>query len=241
MSKKSMILLCVGALLSGLLVGCGSLDSIFDGGNTSNNVTTETSSDDVSMNQTESGDNDDSKDAETTSDQAVNQEDETMMTSIGSAAELMKRDVSEYELTGEFKEFTSTDLYGNEVDQDLIKGYDLVMINIWATFCSPCINEMPDIGELANEYADKNVLIVGICADIYSSDDLDTAIEIVTDTGADYPHLLVSEDLLNLYVGNVQAVPTTVFLDSTGTIIGSDIGSKTKAGWEAVLDSYLEQ
>lgn len=143
-------------------------------------------------------------------------------------------------LTGEFKKFTTFDIYGNEINEDLIKGYDLVMINIWGTFCPPCINEMPELGELAGELLEKNILLLGICVDVYDESGLETAREIVEDTGADYPHLLVSDDLLNIYISGVTAVPETIFLDSTGTIIGSEIGSRSKEDWEAVIDGYLE-
>lgn len=59
------------------------------------------------------------------------------------------------ELTGEFASFTSMDLDGNEVNQSIISEADLTILNIWGTFCGPCISEMPDLGELADEYADK--------------------------------------------------------------------------------------
>lgn len=151
-----------------------------------------------------------------------------------------ERDVSDITLTGEFKEFTAYDIYGNVVTEDLIKGYDLVMINIWGTFCTPCINEMPDLGELAGELLEENILLIGVCIDVYDDAGVQTAIEIVEDTGADYPHLLVTEDLANIYMNNVSAVPETIFLDATGTIIGSEIGSRSKEDWETTISDYLD-
>lgn len=66
---------------------------------------------------------------------------------------------SEAERTS-FGKFTTTDLNGNEVTEAMFADYDLTMINIWATFCGPCINEMPHLGELAAEYKEKGVQIV---------------------------------------------------------------------------------
>lgn len=147
---------------------------------------------------------------------------------------------SDVTLTGEFKEFTTIDIYGNEVTEDMIKGYDLVMINIWGTFCPPCIAEMPELGELAGELKEQNILLLGVVIDVYDEAGVETAIEIVEDTGADYPHLLVTEDLANIYMSGVSAVPETIFLDSTGTIIGSEVGSRSKADWEAVIATYMD-
>ena len=100
------------------------------------------------------------------------------------------------------------------------------MVNIWATYCGPCLNEMPELGELSQEYADKGVQIIGIpidTIDTYGKPDqaqINTAAELASQTGADYTHILLSEDLANGYLKNVMAVPTTVFVDSDGNVVG---------------------
>ncbi len=175
------------------------------------------------------------------STEEVIEESEEEVTATENNADSEEGSLEEVELTGEFKEFNAIDIYGNEVTEDIIKGKKLIMINIWATFCTPCLSEMPDLGELAEEYADEDVLIIGICADIRDESSLETAIQIVEDTGANYTHLQVEQfdDLYEIYLKGVQAVPETIFLDSTGTIIGSEIGSKSKASWESIIDGYL--
>lgn len=168
----------------------------------------------------------------------VEKEDEIIIDS-SNELESEKEPIND-ELTGEFKEFTAEDIYGNIVTEDIIKGNRLTVINIWATFCGPCLNEMPDLGELAEEYADQDVGFIGICLDIYDESNQETAKNIVEDTGATYTHLMVSDDLANIYISKVQAVPETLFLDSTGTIIGSTIGSNSKIKWQKIIDGYLE-
>ena len=71
---------------------------------------------------------------------------------------------------GVMSRFTATDLEGVEVDQSIFSDYKLTMVNVWATFCTPCINEMPDLGELAAEYSDQGVRIVGLVLDTLDSD-----------------------------------------------------------------------
>ncbi len=148
-----------------------------------------------------------------------------------------------------FTAFTAPDLEGNEVDQSIFADYDLTMINIWATFCGPCLNEMPDLGELAAAYAEKGVAIVGIVADVPPKADgsFDPAMvaavqELVELTGADYLHLLPSADLIAAKLGQVSAVPETIFVDSQGRQVGdSYIGSRSGEAWAAIIDELLEQ
>ena len=52
--------------------------------------------------------------------------------------------------------FQTTDLDGNAVDsKDLFAKNKITMINIWGTYCGPCVEEMPEIEVISKEYADK--------------------------------------------------------------------------------------
>ena len=121
--------------------------------------------------------------------------------------------------------FSTTDLEGNAVDQSILEGYDLTLVNVWATYCTPCLNEMPDLGTLAADYEEKGVQVLGLVSDVLNSDgsiddgQVELAQEIVAETGADYRHLLPSADLYGL-LGQIYAVPTTFFVDSEGTQVG---------------------
>lgn len=128
----------------------------------------------------------------------------------------------------------------------LFEGHKLTMINVWATFCGPCIDEMPDLGEIASEYADKGLQIVGIPADVLSQDGsiseemVATAKEIVAATGANYLHILPAEDNYALLAQSMY-VPTTFFFDEEGNQLGeSYVGSRSKADWTAIIDELLE-
>ena len=60
-------------------------------------------------------------------------------------------------LPGILAQFETTTLTGETVDQAVLEEYDLTMVNVWATFCGPCINEMPDIAKIADEYREQGV------------------------------------------------------------------------------------
>lgn len=149
--------------------------------------------------------------------------------------------------SGVLSSFSATDLDGNTVDQSMLADYQLTMVNVWATFCGPCINEMPDLGELAQEYKDKGVQIVGLVSDVLDADgtrneeQVQTARDIVAETGAAYTHLLPSDDLLGV-LSQIQYVPTTFFVDSTGAQVGSAvISAQSKDQWVETIDAMLAE
>ena len=148
---------------------------------------------------------------------------------------------------GVLSDFTATDLNGNTVDPSIFSDYDLTMVNVWATYCGPCLKEMPDLGELAAEYEGKGVRIVGLVSDAMnadgsiSADQVETAQAIVDSTQADYLHILPSEDLMGI-VYQITSVPTTFFVDSTGAQVGTAyIGAKSKEDWASIIDSTLAE
>lgn len=145
-----------------------------------------------------------------------------------------------------FGEFEVTDLDGKEVDKSIFQEADVTMVNVWATFCNPCLEEMPYLAELSKEYDSKNVQIIGLCLDTIQPDgkvneeNVSLAKEAVAATGADYLHLIPS---MELYVGlyeYVPGVPTTFFVDQEGKLLGETVtGAKSKEDWAALLEEKL--
>lgn len=159
--------------------------------------------------------------------------EETSEAPAGEAAE-----VPAGELTEEgpvFGEFTAMDREGNEVTQEIFSQADLTMVNIWGTFCGPCISEMPDLGEISKEYEGTGFQIVGIVTDVYEPGD-DTMEEIIEVSGADYTHLFLNEELYNNYLNQVQFIPTTVFVDKEGNSLGVYSGAKSKENWIILIE-----
>lgn len=140
-----------------------------------------------------------------------------------------------------FSNFKSTNLQGEAVDGSIVKKADLTVINIWGTFCSPCLEEMPGLGKLAKDYEGKGVQIIGIPVDVTSDDQLETAKEIISTTGADYEHILPSDDLNEIYLSQVMSIPETLFVDSNGKVLDSVIGARSEDEWKQLIDSAYEQ
>lgn len=143
-------------------------------------------------------------------------------------------------------EFTAADLDGNEVTQAVFEGHPVTMVNVWATFCGPCLGEMPDLGTLHDEYSEEGFQIVGIVTDVQEQDgslsqsQVELAKQIAEETGADYLHLVPSEDLYSRLLWQVNSVPTTIFVDETGALIGKGyLGSRSADQWRKVIEEKL--
>lgn len=149
---------------------------------------------------------------------------------------------------GILSSFESTDMDNKPVDASIFKGKKLTMVNIWATFCGPCIQEMPDLSQLNKEYADKGFQVVGIPVDTMGSDGkisdkmVDTAKDVIKEGKADYLHILPSESLNKAKLSQVQSVPETIFVDENGKQVGeSYIGSRSKEDWAKIIEKLLKE
>ena len=144
-------------------------------------------------------------------------------------------------------EFSAADLNGNAVTDEIFSKNKLTMVNIWGTFCGPCIREMPELGELSREYKSKGFAIVGIVSDSVGAggkileQQKNDADEIVALTKADYTHIVPSLDMVKTLLMGIQYVPTTIFVDSEGNQVGDIlVGSRSKSQWKKVIDSLLK-
>ncbi|MDD4320952.1 MAG: TlpA disulfide reductase family protein [Acidaminococcaceae bacterium] len=145
-----------------------------------------------------------------------------------------------------FGNFNATDMKGEIVSQNIFSKADLTMINIWGTFCGPCIQEVPILAQISTEYKDKGVKIVGIVIDAVNGsgtpqpDQIAFAKKLLTNANADYLNIVPSNDMLNKQLQTIMAVPTTIFVNKQGEIVGTTvIGSKTKENWLKIIDSLL--
>ena len=148
---------------------------------------------------------------------------------------------SSEEPTPIFITFEGTDLEGNTVSQDVFLQSKLTMVNVWATYCNPCLREMPGLGELAAEYDQEEFQIIGIVSDVWEGEDQTHVEELVRETGAAYPHLLANDSISQAILSSVSGVPTTFFFDGEGAYLGGVVGSAEKSNWEEIIHGLLEE
>ena len=136
--------------------------------------------------------------------------------------------------------FTAKDLDGNTVTEDIFAEKDLTVVNIWGTFCNPCIAEMPELGEWAASMPD-NVQNVGLIVDISGDEDTkhhDLAVEITEKAGAEFTHIIANADL-NAVMQWIVGVPTTLFVDKEGNLVGEPIIGADVDGYKTFVEEYL--
>ncbi len=144
-------------------------------------------------------------------------------------------------------EFSMEDIEGNIYTQEMFADYDLTMVNVFATWCSPCIREMPDLERLRNDMASQGVNVTGIVLDAVTDsgsideDAVENAKLLAEKAGVTYPFLIPDEGQLNGRLSGINAVPETFFVDREGNITGETyIGSHELEDWKAIVEEELK-
>ena len=140
--------------------------------------------------------------------------------------------------------FTATTVDGEEVTSECFSKSKLTMINVWATYCNPCLSEMPDLGEIAASYDSSEFQIIGIVSDVADGSNEEAIAgvkDLITQTNANYQHLLLSESLYANLVGMVDSVPTTFFFNEKGEPMGYVLGAQSKESWEEIINEVMSE
>ena len=136
--------------------------------------------------------------------------------------------------------FETSNINGNTVkSQDIFSGHKMTMLNIWATTCSACISEMPELIELNKEFEGKGGQIVGLVFDAVEDDLIREAQEIVTDLNIDFLTLLPNDYLRKEF--DAMSYPITYFINQKGEIVGEPFMGARVAGYREMMDKYLSE
>ena len=129
---------------------------------------------------------------------------------------------------------------------DVFKDYDLTLVNLFATWCTPCVREIPELNQLKKDMADKNVNVIGVCLDAVDPygnpipENIAIAYDLKARTGAEYNFYQPDFDLFGGRMMQVTAVPETFFVDREGNVVGMTwMGARDLAGWTKVVEGTL--
>lgn len=116
-------------------------------------------------------------------------------------------------------DFTLKDQYGNTRTLSDYKG-KTVFLNFWATWCSPCKAEMPDIQKLYEEFQQEDVVILGVAAPNLGKEQSEEGIRtFLEENGYTYPVLMDTEaEAFQAY--GINSFPTTFMIDKDGNVFG---------------------
>ena len=121
----------------------------------------------------------------------------------------------------DLRKLSTKDINGKDFTSKDFEKYDLTMVNVFATWCTACVKEIPDLVEVQNEMKSKGVNIVGVVTDpVDDNGENKEAIEksklIHEKTKASYPFLMPDKTNFNGRLNGIQAMPETFFVDSNG-------------------------
>ena len=119
---------------------------------------------------------------------------------------------------------------GNEVDISKMQG-KVVLIDFWATWCGPCMGELPNVLDVYKKYHDKGFEIVGISFDR----DIESLQKVTKERGMTWPQYFdgkMWDNDFSAYYG-IQGIPTVWLVDKEGKVVdtearGSELGDKVK-------------
>lgn len=115
----------------------------------------------------------------------------------------------------------------------------LVIVNYWASWCPPCIEEMPMLDRYAKTHADRDVVVLGI-----AEDDPDAVQSFLLRHPVDYPILIGAGQFpgSSMQLGNSRGVlPYTAVLGSDGTLVDRHAGLLDEARLDAWLTKHAPE
>ena len=137
-----------------------------------------------------------------------------------------------------FPEFTAKTVSGEDISSDLFKDSKLTVVNVWGSWCVPCVQEIPELQKLYESMKDKDVNVIGLAQD--AGTDLDAVKEIIDKNKVTYQNI-VPEGATEDFVMSLMAFPTTFFVDSDRNIVGVIQGGRNLEAFTAAVEGVLEK
>jgi thiol-disulfide isomerase/thioredoxin len=126
------------------------------------------------------------------------------------------------------------DLSGQEISLAALKG-KVVVVDFWATWCGPCLQEIPGYIEMQKKYGKDGLVIVGISLDKMSPKEVKKFVEA---RGMNYPVAIGDFDAVDAF-GGFEVIPTTFLIGRDGKILHQKSGAMAHEEYEAILKKAL--
>lgn len=131
-------------------------------------------------------------------------------------------------------EWKLTDLNGHEVGSAGLKG-KVVVLDFWATWCVPCIGEIPGYIELQKKYGPQGLVIVGVSVDNKKPDYVK---KFVQAKGMNYTVAMADDSIVDAF-GGFESIPTTFLINREGRIVNRKVGALPTDEYEKLVVQAL--
>lgn len=126
-----------------------------------------------------------------------------------------------------------TDIYGNQMNLNSYRG-KWVVVNYWATWCPPCIVEMPELQSFHDEHVKTDALVIGINTELIGKQQLKDFLE---DYFITYP-VVNSKPTEKSELGLIPGLPTTFLVTPEGEVVARQVGPVTRDMIEQFIENW---
>lgn len=138
------------------------------------------------------------------------------------------------DLIGKKTEFVTTDLNGDAISStELFAQSKVTMLNIWATWCGPCIGELGDLQAIYSRFRNRGINVVGFLYD----DDTEAARNLLDEYNITYLNILMPAGMADDL--HVEGFPTTFFFGNDGTLLTEPVAGPKTERYTTVLNELL--
>ena len=129
--------------------------------------------------------------------------------------------------------FSRQDLQNHAVDLNAYRG-KVVLLNFWATWCGPCLTEIPHFAEWQHQYGPNGLQVIGV-----SMDDSDSPVRAANARRKlDYP-IVMGDERLGAAYGDVLGLPVTFLIDTEGRVRARYQGASQLSSMQRQIEALL--